>query len=209
MDEDLEKKKGNKGKGNKGKGNKGKGNKGKGNKGKGNKGKAGATKKDKEKEARKVKAKAKAKSKACKGQAKDEEQVEQVEKKTKRRSSKASKEDKSKVNPPKAQLQTPKRKVSETPSPESKSTRKRSAKGEAVSFARRNPPVTERALAEWTAIRAAYQTKLSNLDYPSKHEDQNGLFVFHCKFQILGAIYIYNGFKINTIYLTKVFILKP
>ena len=46
------------------------------------------------------------------------------------------------------------------------------SRGEAVSFARRNPPDGERAHAEWTAIRAAFGKCLLHLKPRSKHEDE-------------------------------------
>ena len=48
---------------------------------------------------------------------------------------------------------------------------KRRCKGEAVSFARRNPPTNERGLQEWTAIRDAYRKVLGDLKPQSKNED--------------------------------------
>ena len=51
---------------------------------------------------------------------------------------------------------------------------KRASKGEAVSFARRNPPDGERAHAEWSAIRSAYRASLSHLLPQAKHEDYMG-----------------------------------
>ena len=44
-------------------------------------------------------------------------------------------------------------------------------KGEAVSFARRNPPDGERAHAEWSSIRDAFRAKLSHLRPQTQHED--------------------------------------
>ena len=49
--------------------------------------------------------------------------------------------------------------------------RKRASRGEAVSFARRNPPEGERQFAEWKAIREAYRVNLAHLKPQSKHED--------------------------------------
>ena len=47
----------------------------------------------------------------------------------------------------------------------------RAAKGEAASFARRNPPTTTRPLAEWTAIKNAFRSKLDDFPHRYKNED--------------------------------------
>ena len=49
--------------------------------------------------------------------------------------------------------------------------RKRASRGEAISFARRNPPEGERGFAEWKAIREAYRVNLAHLKPQAKHED--------------------------------------
>lgn len=49
--------------------------------------------------------------------------------------------------------------------------RKRASKGEAVSFARRNPPGNPRGKAEWDAIKSVFGERLSHLHPRSKHED--------------------------------------
>ena len=51
-------------------------------------------------------------------------------------------------------------------------TKTRASKGNAASFARRNPPANERAKAEWEAIRSAYRRELMYLRPQTKHEDR-------------------------------------
>ena len=51
--------------------------------------------------------------------------------------------------------------------------KKRASNGEAISFARRNPPVKPRPLAEWTAIRAAFREHLMHMTPLNVHEDFN------------------------------------
>lgn len=54
----------------------------------------------------------------------------------------------------------------------SKAKKKRASKGEAVSFARRNPPRNQRGNAEWHAIRDAYRQSLSHLHPQTENEDR-------------------------------------
>ena len=51
-------------------------------------------------------------------------------------------------------------------------TKTRASKGNAASFARRNPPANERAKAEWEAIRSAYRRELMYLRPQTKPEDR-------------------------------------
>ena len=64
----------------------------------------------------------------------------------------------------------PKRKETKVP----KGKVSRSGKGEAISFARRNPPDSGRPLAEWTCIKKVFRAKLAHLTPVSKHEDWIG-----------------------------------
>ena len=47
----------------------------------------------------------------------------------------------------------------------------RAARGEAASFARRNPPTAARPLAVWTAIKSAFRSKLDEFPQRYKNED--------------------------------------
>ena len=71
--------------------------------------------------------------------------------------------------------------------------RKRASRGEAVSFARRNPPEGERGFAEWKAIREAYRVTLAHLKPQAEHEDFtaqgfSGLCFPPTKFQNLATV---------------------
>ena len=68
-------------------------------------------------------------------------------------------------------------KVSKDASDMSQPKKPRASKGQATSFARRDPPQGERLKAEWVAIRDAYRATLNHLLPVTKHEDNTGLMV--------------------------------
>ena len=69
------------------------------------------------------------------------------------------------------------KKVSKEASDMNQPKKPRASKGQATSFARRDPPQGERLKAEWVAIRDAYRATLNHLLPVTKHEDNSGLMV--------------------------------
>ena len=75
----------------------------------------------------------------------------------------------------------------------------RAVNGEALSFARRNPPTATRALAEWTAIRSAFRAKLCDFPKRSTNEDciptmHTFLFTDRCKLRTEGIVLYLQSF---------------
>eukprot|EP00435_Cladocopium_sp_Y103_P036022 s729_g9.t1 len=114
----------------------------------------------------KAKAKATAKSKAQK-KGPTGSQVTKTTRKRKTKEPQEPQEQKEEilVTPPKRRVAT------KNAEHGSKTKRKRASRGEATSFARRNPPEGERGFAEWKAIREAYRVNLAHLKPQSIHED--------------------------------------
>lgn len=99
-------------------------------------------------------------------------------KKETKKKDECSRSKKSKVRPEVAEVaagkQKTEKKKGQTVKVEAKPQRKKQASnGEAISFARRNPPVKPRPLAEWTAIRAAFREHLMHMTPLNVHEDFN------------------------------------
>lgn len=99
-------------------------------------------------------------------------------KKETKKKDECSRSKKSKVRPEVAEVaagkQKTEKKKGQTVKVEAKPQRKkRASNGEAISFARRNPPVKPRPLAEWTAIRAAFREHLMHMTPLNVHEDFN------------------------------------